>query len=1303
MKKKGERSRYQRSFLSVIITGCLLITAISPLHVIGADEEPVQQEETGSSDSGSDSSSGSESVTIEVVVAESPPSHSPPESVGETQSGGSGEPAAEAPAQMEEFSGTPASDDESPPSDPEDMAINSANGTAADTPAGSSEEPGNTAELPAKADPSATGEGMQDTPADTPGAEVPEDGIQPSAPAADAQPGTEASEHDPRPSSDGAGAPSSGSPSDGEDNRSSTASGPDLNDFVPVISEEAVQTKVSELLDLLNENEPEKMASMQPDSREKLMEDLNRIAQEQLTEQAMAAEEARIAAEAKAAEEERARQEAARINAQKAAAAKAAAEAEAKKKAEAEKAAAAKAEAEKAAEKAKAEEQEKEEAVEKETEQSEEKEAEADDEAEVKEKTENTDEQSEKDIKEQDIKEENDTESEMNDSDDSGEESDNAGNEEELTESEIDVTDDDPQQDSGDIAEDEASTDENEDSSAETDQQSEDIGKILKFARSQPLSATAEINADGEDNTEEESKQEEVQNKDENHYVADVVYTRTLGQVDITMPPQVDVYPAIYSQKPRVPCQAYATNVGVFDTYVRMKLDTYRTDRYSSAVENIGLEVVDVGYVINNPSGDELPYKSTSNYRVIDGYVYLTEMLPIGSTFYVSYYGCFKDRNEYNRSSYFNTTAVTDAVQTGNFVPDFDSDDPWNGLEIELKQKEPVDPDHELKVEERGNLGATSADAFAKDGEGNITAADISQHVAPGDRMLLDVTLDVKGEKHTYRILHDYSLNADMKDLADVLKEELTIQMSVNDAKAVNLDKLAVELAGMLPGVYKSGDRIDLEYEVYAPKELKNIYASETFTLLANFEMEQIDGQFEVQKVDDLNKPIKDAETTFSLWYYEDQNKDGVYTSEDVKYYYTVLTSEGEDGTPVRTEGFVRYDPDNKDLVYTIDTTGGKLKIDYAMLEGIIYYLQEVASPEGYALDKTIYIICDSKDKENAIEKLKDADIEFSVTDEQVDHKYAGAINAKTPLSVEIVNKAIIEIPVEKNWSDDNNRDGIRPESITVNLFADDEKVASATFGKDREDKWKYVFQNLPKIKDGKEINYTVKEEAVDGYSITIAGNTNDGFVITNTHTPDRIEIRVTKIWDDANNANGQRPDMIEVAVLANGQTVRTERISADTDWNILLRDLFKNENGEPIIYTLNETAVENYTAEISGDAETGFTVRNTYVPDRPEPGPAPDPDPTPDPDPPPAPAPEPPPVPVPEPTPPEPTVLGAVRETMEAAPVVLGAKRVLGAVRTGDEQHNEIMIYTMAAFIAAAGLFIILLHMMIRSLMRKS
>ena len=44
---------------------------------------------------------------------------------------------------------------------------------------------------------------------------------------------------------------------------------------------------------------------------------------------------------------------------------------------------------------------------------------------------------------------------------------------------------------------------------------------------------------------------------------------------------------------------------------------------------------------------------------------------------------------------------------------------------------------------------------------------------------------------------------------------------------------------------------------------------------------------------------------------------------------------------------------------------------------------------------------------------------------------------------------------------------------------------------------WTYVLNNLTKYKDGKEINYTIKEKQVDGYTTTY-----DGYNIINTMIP---------------------------------------------------------------------------------------------------------------------------------------------------------------------------------------------------------
>ena len=168
-------------------------------------------------------------------------------------------------------------------------------------------------------------------------------------------------------------------------------------------------------------------------------------------------------------------------------------------------------------------------------------------------------------------------------------------------------------------------------------------------------------------------------------------------------------------------------------------------------------------------------------------------------------------------------------------------------------------------------------------------------------------------------------------------------------------------------------------------------------------QLERIDGELRLVKTDENDAAITDSETTFQLWYYEDTTGDGRYTEEDEKYFYTLIPAVGEDGTTKSVPGFARYDAANQELSWTIDTTGGKLNIDYSLLEGMIYYLQEVAAPEGYELDKTIYILCDDEETAGqAEEMLADASVEKK--DENA-YTYAGAIDSEKPLEIRIVNQ----------------------------------------------------------------------------------------------------------------------------------------------------------------------------------------------------------------------------------------------------------------------------------------------------------
>ncbi len=211
--------------------------------------------------------------------------------------------------------------------------------------------------------------------------------------------------------------------------------------------------------------------------------------------------------------------------------------------------------------------------------------------------------------------------------------------------------------------------------------------------------------------------------------------------------------------------------------------------------------------------------------------------------------------------------------------------------------------------------------------------------------------------------------------------------------------------------------------------------------------------------------------------------------------------------------------------------------------------------------------------------------IVYTVSEDKVDGyttKIAGTTitNIHTPETVTVEGT--------KTWDDNNNQDGIRPSSITVNLLADGAKVASKTVTAN--DTWKYNFTDLDKFKNGKEIVYTVAEEAVKGYKAEV-----DGYDITNTHTPEKTSVSGEKIWDDNNNQDGKRPENITVNLLANDTKVYSTTVTADTEWKYSFENLNKYAEGKEIAYTVEEVEVDGYESEITGSAEEGFVITNTH------------------------------------------------------------------------------------------------------------
>ena len=179
---------------------------------------------------------------------------------------------------------------------------------------------------------------------------------------------------------------------------------------------------------------------------------------------------------------------------------------------------------------------------------------------------------------------------------------------------------------------------------------------------------------------------------------------------------------------------------------------------------------------------------------------------------------------------------------------------------------------------------------------------------------------------------------------------------------------------------------------------------------------------------------------------------------------------------------------------------------------------------------------------------------------------------------------------VTKTWDDNNNQDGVRPITITVNLLANglevNNQVVTATSD------WTYTFTNLPKFDNGTEIVYTVTENSVAEYSTEV-----NGFDINNTHTPGETSVTVTKAWVDQNNQDGLRPNEIFVQLSADGEAIG-EAVSLNTtnNWTTTWTGLPINVEGQAIAYTVSEvTEVSGYEVSVNQTNLGNVIITNTH------------------------------------------------------------------------------------------------------------
>ncbi|WP_367377494.1 Cna B-type domain-containing protein [Enterococcus gilvus] len=199
---------------------------------------------------------------------------------------------------------------------------------------------------------------------------------------------------------------------------------------------------------------------------------------------------------------------------------------------------------------------------------------------------------------------------------------------------------------------------------------------------------------------------------------------------------------------------------------------------------------------------------------------------------------------------------------------------------------------------------------------------------------------------------------------------------------------------------------------------------------------------------------------------------------------------------------------------------------------------------------------------------------------------------------------------VFKDWDDKNNQDGMRPKELIVQLYQSDQPYThigneSITTGTEKktgeaeylneQNNWKYIWNKLP-VHDsrGNKIYYVAREENVSNYERTIHSmDSGKGIILKNTYEPEIISLNGQKRWEDHNNQDGKRPESIIVNLLADGKIIQEKKVTEKDNWIYEFKNLPKYQNGQEIIYTIDEQSVENYKKEVDG-----FNLINHYTPE---------------------------------------------------------------------------------------------------------
>ena len=194
-----------------------------------------------------------------------------------------------------------------------------------------------------------------------------------------------------------------------------------------------------------------------------------------------------------------------------------------------------------------------------------------------------------------------------------------------------------------------------------------------------------------------------------------------------------------------------------------------------------------------------------------------------------------------------------------------------------------------------------------------------------------------------------------------------------------------------------------------------NDYQNTAWNWYASMVLHQADGTLDLTKTDKKTGEIigddaGEGQTSFYLWKYETDKETGEKDTMYCTYVEPTYTTNKAGEQVLEKDGFycwVKYDPTKDKLTYTVTTTNGKLNIDYALLENVVYYLQEAIAPDGYDTDPEIYVICD----EESYKELEGTEVTnpaTGATSKVTESSWLGSILGGKTLPINFMNTATV-------------------------------------------------------------------------------------------------------------------------------------------------------------------------------------------------------------------------------------------------------------------------------------------------------